>query len=232
MSRMSRGSRARAGAVVLLAIALATGGCKNLFLPSAPEPPAAAGSIVSVDIDFTSTEGLLSTISEAVAAKAQGNGFRAYMAAFADTTTQGLGLRIDLDPDVVRERSDANVRPPAVWSRQYEADFYNYVSTLNPGEYDLSFEPDPSNPDVHDTSDHAILHRTYVLTATDANGDPTQLATGNVELELRQLAGASTNWVIVRWTDSILSPGIGPNPADPGQYCLSRLRIDSYFRLH
>src|SRR5262245_47945403 len=216
--------------VAMVAAALALSGCRNPFLPSAPEPPA-VGSSVSVDIDFTSTEGLLATLSQAVAAKAQGNGLRAYLAAFADSSTQGLGLRFDFDPDVVRERSDASV-PVPVWTRQYEADFYNYLATLNTGDYDMSFEPNPSAPDVNDAPDHAILHRIYVLTATDQDGNSTQLGTDKADLEMRRLSGASTNWVIVRWTDTIISPDAGPSPADPGLYSFSRLRIDSYNRPH
>ena len=166
----------------------------------------------------------------AVSAKNRGNGFRAYMAAFADSVTQGLGLRIELDPEVVRERTDAGKpMPPPDRVRQNEAEFYLYLATLNSGDYDLSLDPN-SDPDVNDAPDHAILHRTYVLTATAADGTTTQLATCKVELELRRLQPPSPNWVITRWTDSILSPEIGPNPADAGLYCFSRLRIDGYNR--
>jgi len=104
--------------------------------------------------------------------------------------------------------------------------------TLNPGEYDLSFDRN-SDADVNDTPDHAIIHRTYILSATDvSSGTVTQIATGKVEFEMRLLSPPSANWVITRWTDSILSSDIGPNPPDPGQYCFSRLRIDGYNRLH
>ncbi len=218
---------ASCGAALLSILALAAAGCLNPFLPAHPEPPAAAGSSESVDIDFTSTEGLLSTMSQAVANKNQGNAFRAYMSAFADSSSQGLGLRLDLDPDVVQERSVGATKPipPPNQARQTEATFYNYIVILNAGDYDLSFEPN-ADADVHDAPDHAIIHRTYILSATDnSTAVITQIATGKAEIEMRLLPPPSSNWVITRWTDTNL---FGASPADPGQYCFSRLMIDAY----
>jgi hypothetical protein len=219
------GSAARGAVSLLVALTLGAAGCGNLFLPSKPEPPSADSGIPPVDIDFSTPEGVCQTLALAIAAKNRSNGFRAYMAVFADTTTQGLGLQIDLDPDVVRERDEATVPIPPRWLRQNEAVFYLYLSGLNPGEYDFSWT---NNGDVFDGSDHAILSRTYVLNATATDGSVTQLATGNAELDMRRIPGSPQNWVIVRWTDTLL-PGIGPTP-DPeaGLYCFSRLRIDSY----
>ncbi len=227
----SRARFARRCAPLALAAALALGGCRNPFLPVEPELPLPADASIQVPIDFATPEGLLSTISAAVTAKARGNGVTAYMAAFSDSAASGYGLTIDLDPTVVTDRTNAGKVVPSRWTRDLEPAFYNYLSNLNPGDYTLDWTLDPASPDVDDTPDHALRTRFYTSTATAADGyTVTNVARGRAVIEMRLLPGASPSWVIVRWTDYVDPSTGGPDPTDPGLRSFSRLRIDSYNR--
>ena len=207
-------------------IAMGASGCRNPFLPGQPEPPSTAGEDVTVAMDFSKPELLFATLTTAIAVKNTGNGVAAYIAAFADSGTQGVGMRIEFDPDVVTERGGVGKRVPS-WLRTDEVDFYRYLSTLGSGDYSLALTP--TLTDNTGDPEHQIFNREYTLTTTATDGNTTDLARGWAEIEMRFVSDPSLQWVITRWTDHVIS-GIDPNPTDPGQRSFSRLRFDSYTR--
>ena len=209
------------------AVVLAITGCRNPFLPAQPAPPGVEGETVAVPMDFSSPELLFSTLTTAVNVKNQGNGVAAYIAAFADSETQHVGLRIEFDPAVVAEREGRGI-PVPVWQRSYEVEFYKHLSALADGDYSLSLTATLSD----DTTDplHQVFNREYSLISTGTDGaSTTLLASGWAEIEMRFVEEPAGQWVITRWTDHLLNPA-DPDPANPGQRCFSRLRIDGYSR--
>ena len=216
-----RGARLWWAATLLLAIA----GCRNPFLPGQPAPPGVEGETVTVPMDFSSPELLFSTLTTALNVKNKGNGVTAYIAAFADSGTQGVALRVEFDPSVVAEREGRGIRVPA-WQRSYEVDFYKHLSTLAEGDYSLAL----TRTLTDDTTEplRQVFNREYSLTSTGIDGaSTTLLASGWAEIEMRYVEEPAGQWVITRWTDHLLNPA-DPDPADPGQRCFSRLRFDSY----
>ena len=212
-----------------LALALTAAGCSNPFLPAQPEAPASGQESVTVPMDFSTPELVLGTLAAAVSVKDRGNGATAYLAAFADTLTQGVGVRFDFDPDVVAERAGVGKYGPAGgWTVDpNEKTFYKNLSALRTGEFALTWT-DTLTEEAPDP-DRRVLYRQYAVTATDEDFSSTDyISRGWVRIEMLQIPGPPARWVITRWTDHILDAETGPDPADAGLRCFSRLRIDSY----
>lgn len=218
-----------------LAIAGGVAGCSNPFLPSQPESPSSGVNTVSVAVNFSTPELLLYTLSTVVSvAKDQGNGVQAYLSAFADSSTQGVGAHFDFDPEVVADQAGAgNVLPAGGWTvPDHERAFYSYLFTLNPGEFELSFSD--TLADEFPDDNHRVVNRRYSLTATSVDFSTTDfISVGWARIAMQKLPAAGGNperWVITRWSDHVLDAQVGPNPSNPGLRCFSRLRIDSFYK--
>jgi len=221
--------RHRAIVVLLVGVAGATAsGCLNPFLPSQPQLPSTSQAVANVPLSFGSLEELLGTLSAAAAAKGSGNGVSAWIAAFADSEADGFGFRVDFDPAVVADLQAASKPIPPTWTAKDEAKFYNRMVGLNGGDYALSWAPYGAG-EVDDSDDHKTLFREYHVHATRADGFTVDnVSEGKAEIELRLVPLSPPRWVIVRWTDTLLEPDLGPDPTDHGLHCFSRIRIDSF----
>ena len=230
------GDRAAIASALALLLWLGVPGCSNPFLPSQPEPPSSGEDDVSVPVDFSTPELVLSTMAAAVSVRDRGNGVSAYLAALADSATQGVGAHFDFDPDVVAERQGRGYSPPpGGWTvDEHEKAFYKYLPTLNTGDFELTWT-DTLTDEAPD-ADHQALNRRYALVATAPDLSTTEFVSrGWARIEMQQIpgtAGTPARWVVTRWSDHVLDAQTGPDPSDPGLRCFSRLRIDSFNGLH
>jgi hypothetical protein len=194
---------------LLLALALALPGC-DYFKPEDPEPP--VGDTISGD--YSSPDATLRTIADAVTAKGQPGAAQAYAGAFADSTLNpGIpGYHQDFYPlDATRWIASGRT-VPADWNVVLETRFYdNGTQSLIqrwPGQYQLTWEPDPSNPDRTGINP-TLLHRRYTLLSLDEGGVPLDVvARGFADLTFHQAGNG--NWYITRWEDRE-----DPEPYDP-----------------
>jgi hypothetical protein len=215
--------------LVALALGLAAAGCSNPFLPAqAPSPTAGGGS--SFTPDYNSAEGVLSTVASAIGAR-NTVGEIAYLNAFADSLDYGFNAAFTLD-DSVRALAERSGQPaPAVWRLEYETAFYRYLGGVSDasGEYDMSFFdlPDMPKEEFGNPVDRVVFHREYVVTAGPADS-PVPVAKGAADIDVRHVTSPANRWVIVSWSDHLF-PGISATTSDPGDFCFSRLRIDSYY---
>jgi len=210
-------------ALAVLAATAALAGCSNPFLPAQAPAPGAGGNSAFTP-DYLSSEGVLTTIASAINARGAGIGETAYLAAFADSATQGLGCTFTLDDSVVAERLRASIVVPT-WRRELEPGFYRYLCTVDPtGDYDVTFLPTPGKTDEGNDAidDRVVRYRDYLVT-----GASTQVATGSADIEMRLITSPTRRWVITAWSDHVRA-GLSADTTDPGDFCFSRLRIDSY----
>ena len=219
---------ARRGIACLALLSLA--GCRNPFRPSEPEPPATSSNEIIVPTDYATPQGVLTTIQEALYAKAQGNGGAAYLGSFADTLSDAFGFTVVFDPDVVEDRLQAGKAIPE-WTRPLEQTFYAYlcgaqVSPDPAAEYSLRWTPD-ADDDVDEGGGIAVLSQRYSLTAAVPGGAVLQIAYGHARITMRRVASGS-RWALTRWEDTV-DPAYGPDPTgvNSGFRSFSRLRIDS-----
>jgi hypothetical protein len=212
-----------------LALGLAAAGCSNPFLPAqAPSPTAGGGS--SFTPDYQSDEGVLTTVTQAIGVR-NAIGENAYLKAFADSATYGFNCTFGLG-DSVRAVAERSGQPaPAVWRLEYEPAFYRYLTLTSDvaasvsGDYEMTFF-DTSPPEKDDNPHtRTLFHRSYVVDAGTADS-PVHVAEGKADIEVRLVA--PSRWAIVSWSDD-LYPGISASTSDPGEFCFSRLRIDSYY---
>jgi hypothetical protein len=210
-----------------LALGLVAAGCSNPFLPAqAPSPTEGGGS--SFTPDYLSDEGVLTTVTQAIAAR-NAIGENAYLQAFADSESYGINCTFTLDDSVRAYAEGSGKVVPPVWRLEYEPAFYRYLTTNVTdvtGEYEMSFFDIPESPNEKNENPHTrtLFHRTYVVTAGTAD-NPVQVATGTADIEVRLVTGS--RWAIVSWSDH-LYPGIPAATSNAGEFCFSRLRIDSY----
>ena len=214
--------------IVLLMLALA--GCRNLFAPSEPQPPATDTGTVVIPTDYATPEGLLTTLAEAVNARGQGNSAGAYIGAFADTLTGPFGYTQVFDPGVVADRLQAGKAIPA-WTRTSERSFFTYlfgtrVAPDPDADYSLSWTPEASD-EIDLDAGVAVLTRRYSITAVIPGGSVVQIAYGHARIVMRLIESGS-RWAITRWDDTT-DPVYGPAPTGEtaGFRSFSRLRIDS-----
>ena len=217
--------RAPAAALALTALALASGGCFDLFKPAEPEPPSTGGGTVNVELDYSGPTAVLSTLAAAVKAKAGANGTVAYMGAFADSAADGIPLVVEFDPGVADLWSARAGGLPA-WTRVLEQQFYAYLARLNPDEFTMQWSTYSGAPsdDEDANASEATLYRQYQVYATSEDGSTVSIARGRADLVFRRLS--ETRWALYRWVDTI-DPAVGADPADAGLRCFSRLRLDS-----
>jgi len=210
--------------LIAFALGVALTGCRNPFLPAqAPAPTLGGGT--SFTPDYGKPDGVLSTVSLAIGARGTGIGESAYLNAFADSATYGFGCTFTLDDSVVAAAKRAGAVVPDQWRLAYETAFYRYLSGVSSvsGEYEMTFVEEAP---AEDSGDRTLLHQTYVLTAGSGDNQ-VQVATGKADIEMRQVTSPTARWVITAWSDHLF-PGISATPTDPGEFCFSRLRIDSF----
>jgi len=203
---------------------LALSGCHNPFMPAEAQPPATDTGTIQVATDYATREGTLTTIAEAIFAKAQGNGQSAYLGAFADTSVDEFGFTVVFDPDVFAERTQAGKTIP-IWNRSYESAFYRYLFTIasptSEAQYSLKWTSDGVD-DVDEGAGVATLYRQY-----EVKKDDDTIAFGHATLTMRRTAPTS-RWLITHWEDHVdAAYGPDPPPDKAGFRSFSRLRIDS-----
>lgn len=207
---------------LLPALALvALAGC-DTFRPQAAEPPIAPPCDADVAEDYSDPEGVLETIAEAIAAKDCGNGFQAYVAAFADSARDGVPFYALFADELVTLRIQAGLSVP-VWNLPLERDFYRDFVRLYDEGY-VMFWSDTGEGDDFPTPGEAILRRRYEVWAEEDGELLASIAVGYADISLR--AVTETRWAIIRWADRI-DPEVGVDPADPGQRSFGEWRLET-----
>ena len=170
-------------------------GC-NYFKPADPEIPKSPPIIG----DYTTVEATLQSIVQAVQAKGQSGGGTVYSGAFADPTLYNIpGFHQVFSPQDLAKWT-GNV--PTDWDFRSESQFYDKgtysLIQLRPGNYQLTWEPDPINADR--LGNPTLLHRRYTLVVFDEQQTVTDvIARGFADLTFQQASNG--NWYITRWED-------------------------------
>lgn len=197
-------------------------GCENPFKPATPETPINGGDVV--DEDFTTPEGLLSTVEAAIEARGQA-GADTYLRAFAESTAVSTPAFRALYDAAVKQlwESGTHQTAPEPWGITLERNLHSKLSSIRPtADYTFTFEQDPDSPLTEKpTPDVQIWHQLYTLTAVE-NGTSEIIATGVAHLTL---VNQQSRWFILRWDDRV-NPKFGAVPPQR-QYTFSRLRLDS-----
>lgn len=217
--------RGTAGALRLLvlgaALALPAGGCIGLFQPDEPEPPLVQNCDTSLQGDYASPTRVLHSLSQAMTKKVRGR--CVYLAAFADSVTQGVAFHTTFPPEIVEERQVLGGVP--VWNRDVEGVFYDDFMDLSTATYALAWLAWPEAGDDVGTATDSTLYRRYLV--TPLNGVDV-LAAGTVALRFHLLTNG--NWVVTSWVDgpdeSRLAPGVDEQTLL--DWTLSQRRLEAY----
>lgn len=184
-------------------------GCVNPFKPSDPEAPSGDGVVES----FKTTEEVLETLRLAIENKTV-NGENAYAHCFADSVAPSdIAFRAFYDPAVVAVWStDAPIPAPEPWNLALENKVPRYLFGVRQNAtYSWQWSRDPFSGNDEESGTTALLHRKYVLLATDPSSSNTGevIAVGYCDLNM---VFNGTRWSIVRWTDRV-DPTVGANPS-------------------
>jgi len=186
--------------LALAASLVLVAGC-DYFKPADPQIPSGP-TLVG---DYSDPELTLQSIVQAVQAKGQSGAASVYSTAFADST-----LHRDIpnfhqyfwSQDIARWV--ASGRPvPSDWNFRSESQFYDKgtfsLIQLKPGSYQLTWEPEPNNPD-RIGSPTTLLHRHYNLFSLGTDQTVTDIvARGYADLTFQKASDGL--WYITRWDD-------------------------------
>lgn len=213
-------------ATLAAGLALAAAGCTNPFLPAHPEQPSGEGVVEN----FTTPEKLLETLSAAYRVRGVSGQIAYYDAIGDSTSTTTAGFFAFHAPAVVNAwHADTGIDPPAVWDRDKEKAFFDYLSGRFEGyTYSLVWSVDdlsslpPQQPDGYD-----LLRQHYELVATSADETLYQLvAVGYADLYFQKVGA---RWALTRWEDRV-DPDYGVEPVDPDNVSMGARRLESITR--
>jgi hypothetical protein len=194
----------------------ALSGCKGLFKPAVPDPPTGP----PVQLNYSSPEASLQTMSEGMAAK--GQGASAWLGAFADSVspTDDFGYHQIFDPNDLASFVQSGGTAPIDWGWSKEQAFFLEFIGLRPSDnyvavFDsLDFPQDPPRG-----ADEALLYRSYKVVAKPVEGGDTLIiAIGIADLTFKRTG--TNQWLIARWVDHV-DVGAGTE-----QITLGRRRLD------
>lgn len=191
-------SRIPALALFLVAI-LALPGC-DFFRPARPDIGDKENPLPSVHADYSTTEKTLETIQAAIEDKSATNGQSAYIGAFTDPATDGVGFTTTFDPNTLA-RFSAQDLPSTDWNLDREQFFYLNLARFTPFQYLFTWGTDfPLAPEDVEGATTATLYRSYRLMAKPPDRDTLlSEAFGNAEIHLVLV---DNKWKIVKWIDS------------------------------
>lgn len=191
---MTRFAAARFALLGLAVLAIVAGGCR-FFRPAQAEIP--EGGVEPIELNYTTIENTLETIRLAIQDKSTTNGQSAYIQAFADPTTDGVGFTAEFDPITAARFPGQSTE----WNIDREELFYSNLSRVYPtSQFTFAWGDFRGAPDDDETSVPAVIYRSYLLLATPDEGQTfVNVARGNAALYFIQVG---TQWKIVKWIDS------------------------------
>ena len=198
--------RATAPATLVLACSLVAaallGGC-GYFRPATPEAPSNGDQIIP---DYTTVEGTLESIRQAVEAKGLRAGDAAYRGAFADSTSPTTtACHFFFSAEDAATWAAQSQTLPSDWTLRDEGPFFNVADrslvNLRDDPYSMTWAEEPSKPDDNGNG-VSTIHRRYTIYAIGADGTVAEIiAKGYADLVL--ILDSHNNWIITRWTDRV-----------------------------
>lgn len=211
--------------LALLALAWCTltggvfSGCRGLFTPAIPEPPRGEPIVP----DYRDPEATLRTMVKGLQAK--GDGYSAWLGAFADTARDGVDYHQFFDSgDLQYYQGTCGCVAPTDWRAAQEQEFFLDFLQVYPSDERLAiFDPVEEDPDPPAQGDTQLLHRRYRVLATALDENTKEIAVGFADLTFTKVGD---RWLITKWEDRV-DPDVGVQPLDPDRLTLGRRRLES-----